>query len=103
MVCDEEVYKALEGYDFPGNIRELRNILERAMILSSGDRISPRHLPPDIVKRKLSYPDESRLEEVERGHILKVLEECGNNKARAASILGISQATLFRKIKEFTK
>ncbi len=103
MVCDEEVYKALEGYDFPGNIRELRNILERAMILSSGDRISLRHLPPDIVKRKQPCPAETRLEEVEREHILKVLEECGNNKARAASLLGISQATLFRKLKEFTK
>ncbi len=103
VVCDEAVYKALEAYDFPGNVRELRNILERAMILSSGGRISVSHLPTDIAGKKTHSATGTRLDEVEKEHILKVLEECGNNKARAAELLGISQATLFRKLKEFSE
>ncbi len=101
VLCDEEVYKALEDYDFPGNIRELRNILERAVILSSGTTIALEHLPHEIRRKKGAAPSDITLQEVEKAHILKVLEQCGDNKAQAALALGISQATLFRKLKEY--
>ncbi len=99
--CGEEVFKALENYDFPGNIRELRNILERAVILSSGATITLEHLPEDIRRKNSATSSDIRLQEVEKAHIIKVLEKCGNNKAQAALALGISQATLFRKLKEY--
>ncbi len=101
VLCDKEVYKALEDYDFPGNIRELRNILERAVILSSGTTITLEHLPHEIRRKKGAAPSDITLQEVEKAHILKVLEQCGDNKAQAALALGISQATLFRKLKEY--
>lgn len=99
--CDEEVYMALEKYDFPGNIRELRNVLERAIILSSGNMITVDHLPQDIKRKTGPVAGDTLLQEIEKSHILKTLENHGNNKAKTAEALGISQATLFRKLKQY--
>jgi DNA-binding NtrC family response regulator len=78
--------------------------MERAVVLAEGDTVEPRHLPPDL---QLNQPQlkTSRhgglptLEENERQHILWVLEQTGNNKSRAAEILGIDRASLWRKLK----
>jgi len=93
-------------YPFPGNIRELENLMERAVVLAEGSVVEPRHLPPDL------QPDApglgasrqgglATLEENERQHILWVLEQTGGNKSRAAEILGIDRASLWRKLKRF--
>ena len=99
-----EVLGILASYPFPGNIRELENLMERAVVLAEGDVVEARHLPPDLqldqprlrTSRQGGLPT---LEENERQHILWVLEQTGNNKSRAAEILGIDRASLWRKLK----
>jgi two-component system response regulator AtoC len=90
---------ALVRYRWPGNVRELRNVLERAVLLHEGDGpIEPAHLPP------LEAPAPAAagtLAEVERAHILRVLESCGGNQTRAARKLGISRNTLWEKLKQY--
>lgn len=101
---DAKCLNFLQAYAWPGNVRELENAMERAVVLCTGSIIRPEHLPPGIL-----YPDEGgdsspfsprrSLADVEREHIHQVLEMTGGNKSRAAKILGISQATLWRKLK----
>jgi transcriptional regulator with PAS, ATPase and Fis domain len=92
----------LEQYDFPGNVRELRNIVERALVEADGTRIQPRHLPAALSrpvrpdgKLKLS------LEDVEREYVREVLKSTQGRKSEAAKILGISRKTLLEKRKRF--
>jgi two-component system, NtrC family, response regulator AtoC len=97
----------LMAYRWPGNIRELRNALERALIVSGGAReITPEHLPPEI-RGALSGPqlrsgyDLLTLEEVERAHVERTLRALEGNRTRAAEALAISRATLHAKIRKF--
>ncbi len=94
------VTAALERYDWPGNFRELRNTLERALILSRGDTISMCHLPPELLTTAAAGDRSMRLQDVERAHILRVLASCGGNRTRAAEVLGISRSTLKRNLAE---
>ena len=90
----------LEDYDFPGNVRELRNALERAIGTADGGRINPSDLP----KRWRSEGKAGRLaslEEVEAEHIRKVLDHTRGKKQRAVEILGISRKTLLEKRKKY--
>jgi two-component system NtrC family response regulator len=89
-----------------GNIRELKNIIERAVILSSDDILSADLLPDEIRNPPLAgHNGEAAsiksLDELERQHILSVLKQAGNNKTQAAKLLGIGAATLYRKLKEY--
>jgi transcriptional regulator of acetoin/glycerol metabolism len=101
MKITEDAVRMLKMYPWPGNIRELRNVLERAMILSRGELLTPEHfawmkiedLPETICKTK-------SLEEVEHNSILSVLKSCGGKIEKASKILGISRATLYRRLKE---
>ncbi|MDF2772070.1 MAG: two component, sigma54 specific, transcriptional regulator, Fis family [Geminicoccaceae bacterium] len=90
---------------WPGNIRELRNVLERAMIVGRGaERIEPQHLPTEVREPsgQVMEPHIPRtLEEVERVHIERTLRMNKANRTHAARELGISRATLIKKIKEF--
>jgi DNA-binding NtrC family response regulator len=103
LSIDEECVRKLTEYDFPGNIRELRNIVERAVILTDGNILLPSSLPKDLFmwKKNLSVHDSGKLEDVEKLHIVKVLEENEGNKSKAAEILGIGLTTLYRKLKEY--
>ena len=112
-----EARRRLETYPWPGNVRELRNCLERATALSTGDRVEAEQvLPPasggqssvgwsplDQQSAVASSPQQapSTLDELERQHILRVLNETGGNRERAAAILGISARTLYRKLREY--
>jgi DNA-binding NtrC family response regulator len=93
----------LEEYPWPGNVRELENAIERATIMSEDGWIRPEHLPSDLrdhPRGALHAALGSRtLAEVERAHVLSVLDATGGNRTRAASILGISTTTLWRKLK----
>jgi two-component system response regulator AtoC len=101
----DEALDRLLRHAWPGNIRELRNVLERAMIVGRGaDQIEVRHLPSDV--RDTSVPNAEvhipmTLEEVERVHIDRALQARGGNRTHAARELGISRATLIKKIKEY--
>jgi two-component system response regulator AtoC len=92
----------LEQYEFPGNIRELENIMARAVALAEGTEIQTGDLPPFLADLQSTSDGELQsLEEMERTHIATVLQSVNGHRDRAASILGITRATLWRKIKKF--
>jgi two-component system response regulator AtoC len=97
-----EARELLASYDFPGNIRELENIVARAVALTEGAEIQPADLPP----LPAQPPSESdaplqSLEEMERAHIARVLQSVEGQRHKAAAILGITRSTLWRKINKF--
>ena len=96
----------LEQYAFPGNVRELENILERAVAMCRGDVIQVVDLPPDLAEVELySYKREEgrllKLEELEKDYIRHILGITGGKRTQAAQVLGIDRATLWRKIKKY--
>ncbi len=101
-MISKEVLTLLQRYNFPGNIRELKNILERAVILTDGDKIMPEQLPYEIQKQNTAASFASlSLSFVEKQHIEKVLQHTGGNKTKAAEFLGIGLTTLYRKLEEY--
>ena len=101
---DQEAMYVLERYPWPGNIRELRNVIERATILADTEFVEHRHLPPTLVARgeeslpTMTLTPGTTVDEAERRLILLTLEHTRNNKTRAAEILGISLKTLHNKL-----
>lgn len=95
----------LLSYEYPGNVRELENIMERAVTLANSQVIEPRHLPSDLQQLAVLVGNQRRefmtLDENEREYILWVLEKVNENKTRAAEILGIDRVSLWRKIKKY--
>ncbi|MCX7847199.1 MAG: sigma-54 dependent transcriptional regulator [bacterium] len=102
--ASKEFLDLLTVYEWPGNIRELENVIERATALAEGNILRPEDLPDNIVSyRSEGVPKISRelravVEETERAHIARVLDETGGNKRLAARIMGIDLATLYRKM-----
>jgi len=92
----EEALAILSRYPWPGNVRELQNVLHRVLLLSTHDVVKPSDLPPDICGVRQAASD--RLEDIEREHILKVLQASGGQRNRAAEALGIDPKTLYRKL-----
>jgi transcriptional regulator with PAS, ATPase and Fis domain len=108
-----EVMERFRAYNWPGNVRELRNVLERAVILAGEGSLRSQHLPPGFGGApvppptltsdggELRIPVGYTIEQAERALIELTLEHTKHNKTRAAEILGISQKTLFNKLKEY--
>ena len=100
----DEVLTLLMSYDFPGNVRELENIIEHAFVLCSGGLIEIQHLPPELRSGREVPAVETRagmtLRSVEAMHISLALQRHGGNRKAAAEELGIHPSTLFRKIKD---
>jgi DNA-binding NtrC family response regulator len=102
----DEVVSLLMNYDFPGNVRELENIIERGVALANGTSIELAHLPEDLKelsiktfrKKEGKIPS---LEEQEESYIKWVLNESGGNKTLAAQVLGIDRVSLWRKLKKY--
>jgi DNA-binding NtrC family response regulator len=101
---DQDAMYLLERYPWPGNIRELRNVIERATILADSEFIEPKHLPPTLIARgeeslpTMTISPGTTVDEAERRLIVLTLEHTRNNKTRAAEILGISLKTLHNKL-----
>jgi DNA-binding NtrC family response regulator len=98
----EDAMQALQSYSWPGNVRELKNVLERAVILSRGAPLTAGHfswLKAAALPQTLAGPH--TLGDVEQVLILSTLESCNGNVARAAKKLGISRATIYRRLKGF--
>jgi DNA-binding NtrC family response regulator len=95
--------KALTSHSWPGNARELRNVIERTVLLHSGGEISPTDLGLQVSTLSPSPDDQPvvTLAELEREHILRVYRQTGGNKTRTADLLGINRLTLRRKLKEY--
>ncbi len=96
----------LVAYDWPGNVRELRNVIERSLLLQPGEHIDPsRLLAPgsaeSVARAQSEDSDDRTLDQVERDHILRTWHRLGENTTRAARALGISLATLKRKLKTY--
>ena len=100
----DEALAVLGGYDFPGNIRELENILERAYALGADGEITVADLP-SLNGRKEAPKSSSaglrRIDDVERELITETLKSCDNNRALAAKSLGISERSLYRRLTKF--
>ena len=93
---------SLKNYDWPGNIRELANVLERALILSTGNTITLKDLPLTILGKSSTLPQSvSTLVEIEKNLIEKTLRELNGNKTKTAKTLGISLRNLYRKIEKY--
>lgn len=88
-------------YDWPGNIRELRNVIERSIILAENGIITERCLPRELVVATENSEASITLESVEKQHILKILNFYDGNRSKTAEALGISRKTLYRKMNEF--
>ncbi len=102
LSLSKESLQLMQHYGWPGNIRELRNVIERAVILTDGNIILPEHLPYEIQKQSdTSSPDSLTLSSIEKKHIEKVLLHTKGNKTRAAEYLGIGLTTLYRKMDEY--
>jgi DNA-binding NtrC family response regulator len=102
-----DAMELLVRYGWPGNVRELENIIERMVILQEADTINADDIPPRV--RSLSSgPDEEEvdlgdltLEDLEKRHLLRVLDRTGWQKRKASSILGINTSTLYRKLQRY--
>ena len=101
-----EFLTALKAADWRGNIRELRNVIERSLIVCEGEGLDVADLPLDIQNAHYEQSDETspgsfELSAMERRHIARVLEYTKGNKTEAARLLKIGLTTLYRKIEEY--
>jgi DNA-binding NtrC family response regulator len=118
VAVDPDAQHRLLSYDWPGNIRELQNVLERALVLAEQDVIGPEHLPAEVrpgggpAEPRAPDPGDSAgvgpepnallsLEEIERRHVMRVLEATGGSREEASRILGISRRTLTRMVQRW--
>jgi len=95
----EEVLNILMNYTYPGNIRELENIIEHAFILCKGTHILKEHLPRYLYNHKAPASEKKSIRKLEEEHIMHILNTCGGNMTKAARELGINRSTLWRKLK----
>lgn len=101
---DRETIQLFQSYAWPGNLRQMKNVVKYATLLASGRFITRQELPEELLEsvNKPSSADLSLHDEAhERTMILKALEESGNNKTRAAMLLGIDRKTLYNKLKNY--
>jgi len=102
----EKVLKILLNYSWPGNIRELENVIQRAITLSQNEEILPEDLPTPLMEEageniiEKGLREKYTIEQLEKEYIKRVLIEVGGNKSKAAKILGLDRKTLYRKIEE---
>ena len=95
-----QVMEMFTGYDWPGNIREVRNVIERAMVIAQGNQIQVGDISFPFPHPETPSGGAS-LEEVEKDHIEKILNQTKGNIAQAAEILKISRLTLYHKIEKY--
>jgi len=104
----QQAFICLQNHDWPGNIRELENVIRRAMALAKGESIQPKdfphniYTPSDNAAQGIEAPRDDSMEAYEIAAIVNALSKCGNSRRKAAQILKISEATLYRKLKKYS-
>jgi len=98
-----ECVALLEAYDWPGNVRELKNVVQRAVLVCAGEVLLPEHLPPRFrperqERPRVTFRVGTPLAEIEREMVVRALTFAGNNRKRAAELLGISRRALYSKL-----
>jgi two-component system NtrC family response regulator len=101
VMIDKDALQLLQLHSWKGNIRELKNVLERASIITDTNIILSEHLPFEIQNKKENISNNLSLSSVEKNHIEKVLQHTNGNKTKTAELLGIGLTTLYRKIEEY--
>jgi DNA-binding NtrC family response regulator len=97
-----EAEQRLLSHPWPGNVRELQNVMRHAAVLARGAEVRPEHLPEELQRPAGRAEGPARtLAEVEREHVLRVLEACGGSQVEAARVLGIGRNTLWRKLRAY--
>lgn len=104
---DAAASMALQKYEWPGNLRQLKNIVKRATLLAKGDFISPAELGEELNEQQVPHSEHIAIEtslnreETEKQLIINALKQTGNNKSKAANLLGIDRKTLYNKLKHY--
>ncbi|MCL4490820.1 MAG: sigma-54 dependent transcriptional regulator [Nitrospirae bacterium] len=104
LSLSDEVMRIFQSYSWPGNIRQLKNIIERAVVLVKGSKITPRELPEEFLsfKRGLESIISLRtLRQIEIHAVRDTLHKCNGNKSKAARVLGISRKAFYKKLKDY--
>ena len=97
---DNDTMQLFQSYSWPGNLRQMKNVIKYAPLLATGRYITPKQLPEELTENLSSHTNiQLKNVEHERDLIRKALQECGNNKTRAAQLLGIDRKTLYNKLK----
>jgi two-component system response regulator AtoC len=99
-----EALDYLRRYDWPGNVRELKNCIERAIIMAGGDLITPAHLPPYLLSSQGLgdlFPLDETIAKIEKEIIMDALQKSGGVQSKAAKILGISERSLWHRVKKY--
>ncbi|HLB94864.1 MAG TPA: sigma-54 dependent transcriptional regulator [Nitrospiria bacterium] len=107
--CSEEAMRLLMLYDWPGNIRELKNTLESATLMVTGDHLAIRDFPPNLQEYAITHQEKvlssstrlTSIEVRERSYIEEVLSRCNGNKAQAAQELGLSRRSFYRRLEKY--
>ena len=107
--ANEDTLLALRNHPWPGNVRQLRNVIERALVVAKGPLITPNDLPTEFRWAGKSEASQvqvrlgTTIDDAERELITRTIEFAGGNKTRAAEILGISAKTLYNKLERYEK
>ncbi|MEM7625909.1 MAG: sigma-54 dependent transcriptional regulator [Planctomycetota bacterium] len=105
----EDVQMLLMQHDWPGNVRQLMNVIQNMVVIADGDTLEPRHLPPEVAQAKAGGGDTAgsvntggmSLDHLEKQAIREALRTTAGNREQAAKMLGIGERTLYRKLKEY--
>ncbi|MCP4022785.1 MAG: sigma-54-dependent Fis family transcriptional regulator, partial [Desulfobacteraceae bacterium] len=102
MEISPEAAQVLTEYSWPGNVRELKSVITKALLFADSDILTPDDLPEHLARnKKIPGPSTKTLEEMEKDHIMAVLDETGGHQTKAAEILGIHRKTLYKKIHKY--
>ncbi len=102
MEISSDASNILTEYSWPGNVRELKSVITKAMIFADTDIIMPDDLPEHLVRnKKIPASSTKTLEDMEKDHIISVLDKTGGHQTKAAEILGIHRKTLYKKIHKY--
>jgi len=106
LVVSDKAMQALCAYHWPGNVRQLRNVVERAVVLARGNEILETDLPDEVYVRDAGFSSGAEsavvpLRELEADAIRRALDECAGNKSKVAKMLGFSRKSLYRRLKDY--